>query len=74
MYYQNLSDGESGFTPVAGLQNISLGAETANYTYWARSNPARMGLFLRIKGGVESRMDTIAVTFPPPAGTVIWIR
>jgi hypothetical protein len=71
VYYKNLTDGETTFTPVANMQNLNLGNSTGNWSYYARQNPNYQGFALRVDAG---QMDNLAVdNLPEPASAAMLI-
>lgn len=63
VFYQNLTNGDAGFTPIAGLQNLNAGL-TGGVSNWDT-------LYLRLDGtSTEKRADNLTVV-PEPSGAIL---
>jgi len=71
MSYQNLSDGEGAYTPVAGLQSVAFGLPMQNWKATAISNGSnRLGFALTLYGA-NLQVDNASFGVPEPTSLVL---
>lgn len=68
----NLTDGETAYTPVPGLQNVALGSSWSTWRTNMIANPARAGVIVYVDVGAltNSEFDNFVIV-PEPASAAL---
>lgn len=65
LYAQDLTLGDTGFTPITGMQNINLGMTAANMVSYQPANETNLTIYVT-GGGVADNLSTDAAATPEP--------